>query len=186
MSEINKYLQSHGKLTALLPRPMTWADSLDFIQKLPYGRNSNRFDPSLVILEMKGTCSSKHAALKMLAEENDIRNVKLILCLYKMSALNTKGVGSILEKYHLEYLPEAHCYLSINGLKQDFTNINSDLAHIENDILEETEIEAQQVGEFKVEYHKAFIKKWLQLNRVEYSFTEVWNIREQCIAALSK
>jgi hypothetical protein len=37
---------------------------IEKVKNIPYGRNSNRTDFSLVISENKGTCSSKHAFLK--------------------------------------------------------------------------------------------------------------------------
>ncbi|MBL4664011.1 MAG: hypothetical protein JKY22_10775, partial [Flavobacteriaceae bacterium] len=41
-----------------------WQMLTKFIQNLPYGRNQNRIDFSLVLSERKGSCSSKHAFLK--------------------------------------------------------------------------------------------------------------------------
>jgi hypothetical protein len=53
-----------------------WEDLTAFLKQIPYGRNANRTDFSLVIKENKGTCSSKHAFLKQIADENKIENVK--------------------------------------------------------------------------------------------------------------
>lgn len=184
MGNLKKYLASTAKLTSLLPNPITWEDTLSLVQNLPYNRNANRHDLSLVIKEMKGTCSSKHAALKKIAEENNIQNVKLILCLYKMNGANTPGIGKVLEEYSIEYIPEAHCYLKIDGIKHDLTNPNSDIARIENDVLEEKEITADQVAEFKVDFHKSFLRKWIEQSAIKYTFIEVWEIREKCIEAL--
>ena len=47
----------------------TLQQAFNYIAKLPYGRNSNRIDFSLVVKESKGTCSSKHAFLKSLINE---------------------------------------------------------------------------------------------------------------------
>ena len=185
MRQINKYLNAEGKLTSLLPSPITWANTVKYVQELPYGRNSSRYDPSLVLSEMKGTCSSKHAVLKLIADENNIENVKLILCLYKMKASNTPGIDKVLEKYGVEYLPEAHCYLDIEGVKSDFTNPNADLSAIENDLIEESEIQPDQVGEYKVNYHQDYVKKWIEQSGLSFSFSEIWKIREECIQALS-
>jgi hypothetical protein len=38
-----------------------WNELTKYIQNLPYGRNANRKDLSLILTEQKGTCSSKHA-----------------------------------------------------------------------------------------------------------------------------
>lgn len=178
-------LESEKEATSLLPRKMNWFEAVSYVQSLPYGRNENRKNPRLVLSEMKGTCSSKHAVLKLIADENNIENVKLILCLYKMKASNTPGIDKVLEKYGVEYLPEAHCYLDIEGVKSDFTNPNADLSAIENDLIEESEIQPDQVGEYKVNYHQDYVKKWIEQSGLSFSFSEIWKIREECIQALS-
>ena len=58
---------------------MNWEKTINFVKQIPYGRNSNREDFSLVISENKGTCSSKHAYLKDFANRNNIPNVQLIV-----------------------------------------------------------------------------------------------------------
>jgi len=65
---------------------------------LPYGRTANRTDLSLVISEQKGTCSSKHALLKEVADLNGIKGIDLIIGIYKMSEANTPGIGDELSK----------------------------------------------------------------------------------------
>ena len=57
----------------------TWEDLLIYVKNISYGRNANREDLSLVLKENKGTCSSKHAFLKEIANLNKIPNVKLII-----------------------------------------------------------------------------------------------------------
>ena len=158
---------------------------MSYLRALPYSRNSNRTDLGLVFTEGKGTCSSKHAALKAIALEQEIHAVQLILCLYKMSADNTPGIGTHIRDANLEYLPEAHCYLDIDGEKLDLTSTSASLARIENDILHEEIIKPDQVGTYKVTAHKKFVQDWLASEHIEKSFEEVWSIRESCIASLS-
>ena len=43
---------------------MSFEELIVKVKNLPYGRNANRYDFSLVLSENKGTCSSKHAFLK--------------------------------------------------------------------------------------------------------------------------
>ena len=162
-----------------------WDAAISFIEQLPYGRNSNREAILLVLSEERGTCSSKHAFLKQLAIENDLEHVKLYIGVYKMNEQNTPKIGSALSENKLDYIPEAHCYLKINGMPKDVTTANSNFSKIENDLLEELEIEPHQVSEFKVEMHQKFIKKWIQKNNVPFTFEEVWNIRERCIENLA-
>lgn len=154
------------------------------VKLLPYGRNSNRFDFSLVLSEKKGTCSSKHAYLKDYALKNNIEGVKLFIGIYKMNAKNT-NIGSILRDNNLDYIPEAHCYLSVENQYIDVTHKNSSIENLRADILEEIEIEPFQVIEFKIKYHQEFIKKWIHANAINFTFEQLWSIREQCIGKLA-
>jgi hypothetical protein len=117
--------------------------------------------------------------------KNNIPNVDLIIVIYKMHEANTK-FGSILKENNLDYLPEAHCYLNINGKVTDITNPNSDFEKLRNDILEEICIEPNQVVDFKVKYHQNFLKNWITENQIPFTFEEIWNIREKCIQKLSE
>ena len=181
-------LNSKDKLTALIKDSgiETWNELIQFVKELPYGRNSNRNDFELVIIERKGSCSSKHALLKKVADLNKIRNVKLVLGIYKMHRQNTPNIGNVLLENEIEFMPEAHCYLKIENKRTDLTTNNSDFVKIERDILNELEIEPEQVAEFKVEYHKEFLKKWISENRIDREFNEIWKIREKCIENLGK
>ncbi len=181
-------LRAKDKLTRLLLREKidTWQALIEFIKVLPYGRNSNRKDFDLVILEKKGSCSSKHALLKKVANLNEISNVELILGLYKMNQNNTPNIGSVLQDNLLNFIPEAHCYLKINGTRTDVTTSHSYFKKIENEIIIELEIEPEQVAVFKVNYHKEFLKKWIITNNIKKGFDEIWSIREQCILNLTE
>lgn len=181
-------LTSTDKLTKLLinKKIYTWKALTSFIKLLPYGRNQNRTDLSLVIIENKGTCSSKHALLKEIANLNNIPNVSLILGLYKMHSLNTPKTKNILAKNFLDYIPEAHCYLKIDNVRVDFTSNNACFEKIKKDIICEQEITPQQVSFYKVNYHKKFLKQWLIENKLALNFEQLWYVREQCILSLSK
>ncbi|MFD0964728.1 hypothetical protein [Pseudofulvibacter geojedonensis] len=153
------------------------------IQNLPYGRNADRANPDLVLKELKGACSTKHALIKKIALEQEINEVKLILCMFKMNAKNTSKIAKVLYKYNLEYIPEAHCVLQIKNQYLDITTSKSSYNKIKEDVIELVEIQPEQIGVFKVEYHQQFLKTWLNNNN--YSFEELWKIREECIEALS-
>lgn len=162
----------------------TWNQLLDFTQNLPYGRNTNREDLSLVLKENKGTCSSKHAFLKKVADQNKIKHVQLILSLYHMNEVNTPKIGSTLLDNGLAYLPEAHCYLKLNHQRVDLTNAQSDMDNLAADIIEEIEIEPEQVNHFKVDFHKRYLKNWITENHIPLNFDKIWEIRERCIKQL--
>jgi hypothetical protein len=182
-----KFLKT-GVLTQLLTKQgiRDFDAALDFVRHLPYKRISNPTDLSLTISEHCGTCSSKHAFLKALAMEQDRDEVQLVLAMYKMNAKNTPGIGSAISEAGLEYIPEAHCFLRINEQVLDCTNPEANVQRIEKDILEERAILPNQVGTWKVNYHKDFIENWLlgQTN-LRYSPEAIWEIREKCILALS-
>lgn len=185
---MNDQLTSHDDLTIEIVESgvVTFEDLVRCVQRFHYGRNANRSDLSLVWRERKGSCSSKHAFLKMMADLNKISDVELIMCIYRMSEHNTPGIGEILKKSKLEFIPEAHCFLKIRGEERDLTFENSSIQRLERDMLTRQQIQPSEVIERKIEIHQSFIKKWLEEEKSSHSFEEVWKIREECIAALEK
>ncbi|MBL4708347.1 MAG: hypothetical protein JKY48_07925 [Flavobacteriales bacterium] len=163
----------------------TWEGLIQFVRHLPYGRNANRKDLKLVSFEKKGNCSSKHALLKRVADANNIADVQLILGIYKMNHLNTPNIGNVLIEKSIDFIPEAHCYLKINGERTDITSHQSNFKNLQKDIVQELEIQAEQVAEFKVNYHKDFLRKWILENKMQIGFDEIWQIREKCISNLT-
>lgn len=187
MAKLNYTLTSGDDLTKLIVQKgiTTWSNLLEYITHLPYGRTKNRGNLLRIIKDGKGTCSSKHALLKTVATLNAIPNVELILCIYKMNATNTPKIGNVLENEIINYIPEAHCYLKINGIAKDFTSKNSDISLLKNDILLEETIEPQQIIDYKVNFHKAYISNWLLEAKIPITFEAVWTLRETCIKNLS-
>lgn len=179
-------LTSQDKLTVLIKKTgvKTWLEAIELVRALPYGRNENRADFNLVIIEQKGTCSSKHAMLKKLADLNKIPNIALILCIYRMTEKNTPKIGNILTKNAIDCIPEAHCYLKVAEQRMDLTTTESDFSHLKKDVLKEIEIQPEQVSTFKVLYHQDFIKNWLKTTNSPYQFKHIWSIREKCIENL--
>ena len=164
----------------------TWNQLTQFIKNLPYGRNKNRSDFRLVFSEMKGTCSSKHALLKTIADLNEVPNIVLVIGIYRMNHLNTPKIGLELMENSIDFIPEAHCYLKINGIRTDFTTRKSEFQKIEKDIIQEKEIQPEQVSTFKVNYHIDYVKHWLIATNSKYEFHEIWKIREKCIQNLTE
>lgn len=160
--------------------------AINFVKQIPYGRNNNKHDIACVFKDLKGTCSTKHALLKTLAMENGQDAVKLILCLFKMNSKNTPAINEILSQHNLEYIPEAHNYLHVCGKIIDCTFPGSSNHSFINDIISETDIQPEQVTSYKVNFHKAFLQKWLnEQDDLSISFETLWQIREACIAKLS-
>ncbi|TAF09498.1 MAG: hypothetical protein EAZ75_08195 [Flavobacteriia bacterium] len=164
---------------------MNFETLIEKVKNIPYGRNANRYDFSLVLSENKGTCSSKHAFLKDFADKNEIENVKLYIGIFKMNETNTPKLGDLLSNNKIKYIPEAHCYLKINQVPVDVTTVDSFYDKIKQDIVEEIEITPNQVSDFKVTYHQAFLKNWIKETNQNNTFEEIWEIREQCIEKLS-
>ncbi|PWK19759.1 hypothetical protein [Xanthomarina spongicola] len=161
-------------------------EALTYIKKLPYGRNTNRSDYRLVLKEQKGTCSTKHAFLAEIARQNNITNVKLFLGIYNMCEENTQGVGSVLKKWQLTYLPEAHCYLKINNIITDITSNTISSKTFEESILIEEEITPNQIGSYKEKQHQFYLRQWIIKESINYTFESIWKIREACIKSLSQ
>ena len=103
-----------------------------------------------------------------------------------MTELNTPKIGTVLTENSIEFIPEAHCYLKIDGIRTDLTTEKSEFKRIEKDIIQEKEIEPEQVAEFKVDYHKNFVKGWIKESHSKYEFDQLWKIREKCIANLTE
>jgi len=159
-----------------------------FVSRLPYGRNSNVSDPLTVMCEGRGTCSTKHALLRRLATEQDV-DVALSLGIYEMHERNTPGIGLILKKHGLATLPEAHCYLRFRGHRVDVTReIDVHPLDAIARFLHEESIAPEQIGDYKRTIHKQFLRRWLAETGIAAgrNLDEIWSIREECIAALSR
>ena len=181
-------LKSKDKLTELAKSNgiESWNELTEFVKNLPYGRNKSRTDFGLVLSERKGTCSSKHALLKSIADLNNVPNTELVIGIYRMTESNTSKIGTELTDNSIEFIPEAHCYLKINDRRIDLTSGQSEFKKIEKDIIQEKLIEPNQVAEFKVDYHKKFIKNWLKESNSRLGFDQIWSVREKCIENLTE
>ncbi len=136
--------------------------------------------------ELCGTCSTKHAVLKRLADENGNNYLKLVIGIFKMNSDNTSVIKNVLNKFNLKYIPEAHNYLRNNNYIWDFTGISVDETEFELDLLEEVEISPEQITDYKIQYHKDYLLRWIETNKIPYTLDELWEIREECIAALAQ
>jgi len=184
---LNSILENKGILSKRLLEleVFTFLEAIQFVKNLPYGRTADRANPDLVLKELQGTCSTKHAVLKKVAIEQELSNVKLYLCMFKMSGGNTPKLLGTLNKYKVQYIPEAHCILQIDIDFVDITNANSNYDNLKDGVLELIEIQPEKIGDFKVDFHQAYLRKWLKETKSVYSFEEFWSIREECIKELS-
>jgi hypothetical protein len=180
-------LQSAGPITAelMIRSIIDFRAAGRYLHHLPYGRNSDRSDFRLVLPEGRGTCSTKHALLAELAREQNLP-IMLTLGIYQMHERNTPGVGIVLDRYGLPYIPEAHCYLRYEGTRIDITRSGAEPTAPIDRFLSEEAIVPAQIGDYKVQFHQRFLRDWLADRDVvgDRSFAEIWKIREECIAAL--
>jgi len=185
---LNFPLPQNGSLSKLMidKKITDFKSAIAYVNQLPYGRTSDRSEYRLIIPEQKGTCSTKHAFLKQLAVESQQEAVQLFIGMYQMNESNTKGVGNVLNQYHLDYIPEAHTYLKINGNILDVTRANTNNTSFQESVLVEEEILPHQIAHYKVDFHQNFLKQWISTTQHSYSFEEIWKIREKCILAISQ
>lgn len=164
----------------------SFAHAARWVQELPYARNLNKLDPLAVLSDGHGTCSTKHALLKSLADENGQLDLQLIIGLFWMNARNTPAVKATLERHRLAHIPEAHCYLKYDGVIMDHTKPGSSAADFAEDLIEELVISPDQITTFKVEHQRAFIADWLATSaHTTLTLEQTWSIREQCIQDLA-
>lgn len=124
-----------------------------YLHMLPYGRTANRADFVAVLCEGKGTCSTKHALLAALAREQNL-TVALTLGIYAMHERNTPGVGMVLARSDLAFLPEAHCYVTYEGQRVDITRSGVEPTEPISRFLHEETIAPEQIGDYKVMLHR--------------------------------
>jgi hypothetical protein len=179
-------LVGEGQITRLFRTAgiRDFASAAQHILRLPYGRITDRNRFWLVLEEGRGTCTTKHALLAELAAENHIA-AQLTLGIYEMSERNTPGVGRVLNKYGLSYIPEAHCYLCYRGQRIDLTGVPPGAEPIMH-FLHEEPITINQIGTYKNDLHKRFLAEWLLGHAAlrDHGVEYVWRIRDECIAVL--
>lgn len=159
-----------------------------YLQALPYGRTAKRTDYQAVLRQAKGTCSTKHALLAALADEQKL-GLALMLGIYEMHDRNTPGVGAVLAQYRLAFIPEAHCYVTCGSTRIDVTRSGVAPAEPISRWLHEETIVPEQVGDYKVAMHRQFMQDWVRHHpemAAGLSFEQVWQVREACIAALAQ
>jgi len=175
--EVSRLARSHGLAT--------FAAAVYHVQSLPYGRTTERSDYRLGLSEGRGTCSTKHALVAALAQENGLA-VDLMLGVYEMKEANTPGVSGELSKQGLPSIPEAHCYLRAGDGVIDATMPEGSPSGAERRSLHEEAISPEDISAYKTAVHRHVLDGWLRaVGRSELGLDAAWTIREACIAALS-
>lgn len=162
-------------------------DACDYVAALPYGRNAIRSDFSLVLKEEQGSCSSKHALLTALAEENAQSSIELISGIFLMSPETHPVLADLFDGRPYASIPECHCYIRFKGERFDFTDQSGTLERIIPRLVREQRIEPHQVVDWKVVIHKDYLERWLRRNpAMGLSLEEVWDQREAMIRRLAE
>jgi len=153
----------------------------EWVWHLPYGRNRDNHHYMSVVYEQKGTCSTKHALLKALADELGIE-LQLTIGIYAMTEANTPGVGKVLEQYQCDEILEAHCYLSYQGQRVDLTRFAMTADEPIATFFIEKNITADEITTVKQAFHYSFIQNRFGSQQAK----TMWTITERCIHALSE
>ncbi len=165
----------------------SFKEACNFIAKLPYGRNANREDFGLVLSEMKGTCSSKHALLASLALENGHPEVELIAGIFLMNEETHSLLSGFFADKNYPNIPECHCYLRFQGERFDYTDGSNRMEVIAPKIVREQRIDPNQVVDWKIMIHKHYLQGWLTRNPAfQMTLEEIWRDREEAIGLLGK
>jgi hypothetical protein len=153
------------------------------VRQLPYARTTWPDDPLAVLREGRGTCSSKHQLLATVAQECGHPEVVLTVGVYEMTEANTPGVGAVLQAAAYTSIPEAHCYLTVDHQRWDFTGLPRGTESPFQALMEEHFLLPESVWARKRKLHQQALGRWAE--RVGVSPIDAWAVREACIAALS-
>jgi hypothetical protein len=154
----------------------------NYVRSLAYGRTSNPSEPRTVLAEKRGTCSSKHQLLAAVAHECGHFEVQLTVGIYEMSEQNTPGVGVVLDAASFTSIPEAHCYLTVNGERFDLTGLTAGKSSPFDSLLSEHKVSPQALLKVKASLHMDAMAIWASARGIPTA--KAWAIREDCIAAL--
>jgi hypothetical protein len=155
----------------------------EHVRKLPFGRTSNAQDPLTVLSQGRGTCSAKHQLLAAVEQDCGHSEVQLTVGIYEMTEENTPGVGTVLNAASLTSIPEAHCYLSIEGERFDNTGLSAGTSPPFAALLAEYTVSPMNLSQVKVELHQQTIAALASDHGI--SKEAAWAMREACIAALA-
>jgi hypothetical protein len=142
------------------------------VHRLPYGRAAD------VLAAGQGTCSSKHALLAQLAAECGVDAV-LVLGLVRMDG--PASVRAVLDAAGLAWMPEAHCWLRVEGRDWDLTFPDQPPGPPTVAVVECVPWDPARLDE-KVAWHRARLEAHAPAG---WTVDELWGVRERCIAALA-
>jgi hypothetical protein len=163
-------------------RISTFSHLTQRVASIPYGRTSSE-SPIAVLIQNRGTCSSKHRLLAQVAQEFHQFEITLAVGIYEMDEDNTPGVGVILDAAGVASIPEAHCYLKVDDSRFDFTGLRGGATSPFQSLLSETVVSPENLARDKKRLHASCLLHWAGQHGL--SLDNAWTIREACISALS-
>jgi len=101
----------------------TFHDACKWVNDLPYDYNSDMVDSLLIFTEKKGVCLTKHGAIAKLAEELGLPIHKYV-GFFRLDDEIYTGIGKMLERYDLDYIPQIDCFLQYEDHSVDLTDGN--------------------------------------------------------------
>lgn len=158
--------------------------TIEYIHLLPYCRISDSTNYHLVLKEQRGTCTPKHALIAELASSLHIP-LHLKAGIILMNANNAPKIAPVLKKYQLNKIIEAHTYLEYEHHQLDITFPEKTNFKMTFPLLKEKNLTLHDLGKAKTAWHKEAMKEFLLTQNLPYDLDQFWEIREQCIQALS-
>jgi hypothetical protein len=152
------------------------------VQALPYKRPQHAAHPLAVLREGCGTCSGKHQLLARVAQASGCFNVMLTVGLYDMNEDNTPGVGEVLDAAGVSSLPEAHCYLTVDHQRLDFTGLPRGRRSVFSALTQEHFPHPDALTDRKGLIHRQALWAWASGHGMDQH--QAWALREACIEAL--
>lgn len=160
-----------------------FAETCQFVRQLPYGRVRTPAPSTAILDERRGTCSSKHVFLALLARESGRSDVSLILGDFEMSEVNTPGAGRVLARHSLEAVPEVHCFLRVGDERLDFTGLPEGSTSVFEGMTSEELVDPDVLPAEKRRRH-AYVSGWAGSRGLDPD--DIWTTREECIKELAE
>ncbi len=101
----------------------TFTAACRHVHQMPYGYNSTKDDALILFREGFGSCTTKHMAIGLLAQELGLPVGKCI-GIYPMTDRIVSGAGRICKTYGLAAIPVVHCFLVYDRFRVDLTEGN--------------------------------------------------------------
>ena len=135
--------------------------AINYIHNLKYQPPSEPFNWNLVIPEQRGTCSTRHALLVVLAQENHIP-FTLGQAIYNLTPEKFPIIRSLLEKYKLPFILESHNFIIFKDYFLDSTFPGNAALLCKHDVESVKPIDCGELLHEKTVLYPQFLKQWLK------------------------